>query len=75
MDPKGTKADFCTRIEAALRILNERDPIRRWFLYPGEQRCVEYDQMGRHSINRNPSTKELRTCKKISGVTKVQRIR
>lgn len=46
----GTKETLCGRIETALRLLNERDEDRIWYLYPNEANCVEYDTEGRHLL-------------------------
>jgi len=60
----GNKSDFCQRIEKTLRILNLRDENRRWFLYPGEYKCIEHIQ-GKHVLRKDPETKEIRTCTEI----------
>lgn len=61
---KGTKVDFCQRIERALRLINSRDKEDRWFLYPGEHRCIQYDPNDpRHILNRGQIGKDPRTCK------------
>lgn len=64
---KGTKQDFCQRIEKALRLINSRDNKNRWFLYPGEHKCIQYDPNDpRHILNRVQVGKAPRTCKAFS---------
>ena len=67
----GNKSDFCGRIENALRLLNERDRgNRRWFLYPNENKCIEYSMDGKHLLVRDPEIKGLRTCVPVKVVKK-----